>query len=147
MIDINEILNGPKKGKKAKPRKDFFNMDNMFPKVPKVSEEKVFNPQKEQIPRIPNAKNVIIHNHYHGVQGMQRPYSGVTKRPFMSAMESVDNRGIPMRVPRGFEDMGGDGVPATLDPDDRDPNVPRPMTRQHNQKKIDRLMKDMLGED
>ena len=66
MIDVNEILNGPKKEKQRKD-KDFFDMNKIFPKKEKT--EEIIPKEKEQ--------KIIVNNYYYQVPNMQKDRKSV----------------------------------------------------------------------
>lgn len=149
MFDLNKMLGNKKKIKKRS--NDIFNMDKMIPKISNIKglslgiSEKV---KDQSMPKIPKNARVIINNNYYGNQRMpNQNYPSINEKRFLSTLESTDRNGMPVKMPKGFQDMDRDGIPARLDPDDYDPNNPRPMSTQKNNNKVNKIMRDMLGGD
>jgi len=134
MFNMNKILGNNKKSKGIGT-----DMDKIFPKRP------MSPPLRNQNFKIPNGAKVIVNNYY-GMQGPgSSPLGNLKSKKILTTLDSVDSRGFPVRMPTGFQDMDRDGVPSSIDPDDFDPNVPNPMTTQVGNKRINKLMRDMLG--
>jgi hypothetical protein len=147
MIDIDAIFNGKAKTKKGKQIDSFlkassvksgglFDLDKILPSE-KAVPSKPLPTSKPLYKEVKSSKppQVIVHNHFHGMpQGMPQRQFPATQRKYLSAF-----------TPKGMEDKDADGYPAYMDPNDNDPNVPLPMTKQFHQKKIDKILGDMLG--
>jgi len=139
MIDIDAIFNGPSKKKKSSGiQKDVFDLDNIFPKKEKVS-ERIAIPKGFPSISKEKAPSIVIHNHYHGFNTKRIP--GGAPKKYMSALDSG------ARFPRSMVDGDQDGVPYYMDPNDQDPSVPEPMTKQINNKRVNQVMRDILGEE
>lgn len=111
MIDVNEILNGPNKSKK-KTKKNVFDMDRILPKQkePKVDSVTSRNKDDEQ--------KVIVHNHYYQMPPMQIPTMRYKKKKKSMRLTTLTGE-------RAFDDDDNDGYPNYMDPQPKNPEVPR----------------------
>ena len=152
MFDIDDIFKGMKP-KKQKKKKDLFDIDRLFPKKSEKLNVSEDSPAKishvsTKFPQCmkrfaSNTPRIEVHNHFHGVNPNMMNRFPRSPKKYLSTFESVDNRGMPHNL---LDDNDRDGYPAYMDPNDNDPNVPRPMTTQRNGKRVRKIMNDILGE-
>jgi len=117
MFNVNEILNGPKKGKKkSKSKSSLFDMDRMFPKMktdiglPKEIQSEIKDTPKEKI---------IVHNHYYQMPPMQQMPPMKFKQKKRKFSLSTFNGEKP------FNDDDNDGYPNYMDPQPQNPEQPK----------------------
>lgn len=112
MLDIDRILNYPKKKKDITQKKDLFDLDSMFPGQKKSEDNSIFNPKKKL-----DEGKVIVHNHYYQTS-MPLNFNRriIKKKKF---------RLVSLEGDKAFNDDDGDGYPNYMDPAPNNPNIPR----------------------
>jgi len=118
MIDVNEILNGPKKGKKqSKSKSNLFDMNRMFPKAKTdIGLPKEIKSELKETPK----EKVIIHNHYYQMP----PPNQVMMRPMMKK-RTKKFRLSAFSGAKPFDDDDNDGYPNYMDPQPQNPEQPK----------------------
>lgn len=109
MIDVNEILNGPKKD--TKKQKNIFDIDKILPKQKETKIGSIPKENKEQ--------KVEIHNHYYQMpMPQQMPMMRFKKKRKSFRLSTLEGE-------RALDDDDGDGYPNYMDPAPNNPEKPR----------------------